>query len=168
MGIIGSQKYCIILQDVRRYATAGLNRLMIRKLIVVLLLGISLCSTSSAQRSRCLKYEPEVVELNGTIHRQTFPGRPNYESIKEGDEPETYWILKSKKAICVRADSSDDGNESEANVTRIQLVLDQRQYVIYKSMLGKKVTVKGTLFHSISGHHHTKVLLTVLEIRRPG
>jgi hypothetical protein len=48
---------------------------------------------AAAQQQECLAYEPAVVQLIGTISKKTFPGPPNYESIKKGDKPETYWVL---------------------------------------------------------------------------
>ncbi len=35
-----------------------------------------------------------LIELKGKIFRHTFPGVPNYQSIEEGDAPETRWVLE--------------------------------------------------------------------------
>lgn len=40
----------------------------------------------------CLK-DGDTVSLVGKVWRETFPGRPNYQSIEDGDEPETVWAL---------------------------------------------------------------------------
>src|SRR5215813_15064234 len=50
----------------------------------------------------CLSYEPTVVKLRGTIISRTFPGPPNYESIREGDTPEAYWLLVLPRPACVK------------------------------------------------------------------
>jgi hypothetical protein len=113
-----------------------------------------------------LQYEPNVVQISGTIYRRTFPGPPNYENVSSGDSPETYWFLKLPGPACVLADSTNELSEAETNVTRIQLVLNGEQYSEFKNVLGKKASVSGTLFHAITGHHHTKVLLRVESIRR--
>jgi hypothetical protein len=42
----------------------------------------------------------------------------------------------------------------------LQLVLS----VPRKELIGKKVIVKGTLFHAHTGHHHTDVLMNVESI----
>jgi hypothetical protein len=97
--------------------------------------------------------------LRGKIRRETFAGPPNYESIKSGDAPETYWILHLAKPICV------SGEEPEKNVSDIQLILSADQYPRHKGLLGKRVVVSGKLMHAETGHHHTSVLLTVAEIR---
>ncbi|HKQ90388.1 MAG TPA: DUF4431 domain-containing protein [Blastocatellia bacterium] len=124
-------------------------------------IGISAPRSAAAQ---CLAYEPKVVRLSGVIVRETHPGRPNYESIANGDEPETIWVLKLKKEICVIA--SDDINVEADNEKEIQLVLEAEQYRRYRRLLGQRVTVSGRLFHSHTGHHHKALLLKTNEIRK--
>src|SRR5262245_45678046 len=120
--------------------------------------------TPGSVTTQCLEYEPKLVSLSGVIVRETHPGRPNYESIANGDEPETIWVLKLKKAICVLA--SDDINVKEKNEKEIQLVLEAEQYRRYRRLLGQRVTVSGALFHSHTGHHHKTLLLKTDDIRR--
>jgi hypothetical protein len=124
-------------------------------------IGISTPGSAAAQ---CLEYEPKVVRISGVIVRETHPGRPNYESIANGDEPETIWVLKLKKAICVLA--SDDINVEADNEKEIQLVLEAEQYRRYRRLLGQRVIVLGKLFHSHTGHHHKTLLLKTDEIRK--
>ncbi len=38
------------------------------------------------------------VVLRGKIFQHTFPGVPNYESIEDGDYPETRWVLEIPKS----------------------------------------------------------------------
>jgi hypothetical protein len=121
-------------------------------------------STPGSVEAQCLEYEPKVVRLSGVIVRETHPGRPNYESIANGDEPETIWVLKLKKTICVLA--SDDINVEADNEKEIQLVLEADQYRRYRRLLGQRVTVSGKLFHSHTGHHHKTLLLKTAEIRK--
>ena len=128
-------------------------------ILLVLLLGGGFSVNDQATQD-CLSYEPATVTLKGKITRTTFAGPPNYESIKKGDEPETYWILHLTSTVCV------SGDEPEKNVSDIQLVfIDDKQYARYKDLLGKQVVANGKLFHAISGHHHTNVLLKVEEIK---
>ena len=116
------------------------------------------------QSKDCLKYEPDTVKVVGVIERDTFPGRPNYESIKNGDKSEVYWILKLSKSVYVIGKPNDDLNVSENDITEIQLVLTEEQYNVYRKLIGKKVIVSGTLFHSISAHHKTTVLISVVKM----
>ena len=115
--------------------------------------------------AECVNYEPDSVALVGKIIRKTFPGRPNYRDIKTGDEPETCWILILAKSLCVNA-KADVYYESESEINQVQLVfMGHNEYQKYKNLVGKNVIVRGQLFHMMTGHHHTKVLITVQEIQ---
>jgi Domain of unknown function (DUF4431) len=47
----------------------------------------------------------------------------------------------------------------------MQLVfMDGNGYQNYKDVVAKNVVATGTLFGSISAHHHTRVLLTVKKL----
>jgi hypothetical protein len=131
------------------------------------LLAAALCATTLRIEARsCLPYEPKPVTLAGTIVRQTFPGPPNYEDVKTGDTPEMIWVLRLATPICVAPDGpTEDYNDPESNVRELQLIfMDGAGYTKYRSLLGKPVSVSGTLSHAITGHHHTKVMVVVREI----
>jgi hypothetical protein len=134
---------------------------------LVNLILATVCAAQQHPSTECLSYEPTVVKLTGTIVRETFPGPPNYQSTREGDQPETYWILKLASPVCVDAAKTDDVNRAQADVRSIQLVFpDNAGYKKYKDLISKEVVATGTLFGSISGHHHTAVLLTVKELTK--
>ncbi|MFZ1980474.1 MAG: hypothetical protein WAU61_04145 [Smithella sp.] len=108
-----------------------MNRKYIIAIIVMLLMLPSIIF------AECVNYEPDSVSLTGKIIRKTFPGRPNYENIKTGDEPETYWILILAKSLCVNAKPSVY-YESETGINQVQIVfMDHNQYQKYKIWLGK-------------------------------
>ena len=134
---------------------------------LVFLLALTLSAPAFTQRRQatCLNYEPAMVTLTGTIKPRTFAGPPNYESIKKGDAREDVWLLQLTKPICMSA--SGDA-EAEKNVTNLQLVFSEgeQQYKQYRALKDRRVTVTGTLFHQTTGHHHTKVLLTVTRIKK--
>lgn len=113
----------------------------------------------------CLKYEAEGTVISGTIKRLTVPGRPNYESVRKGDEPVVIWVLTLPTPICVDADES---NEAEENVRDMQLALPggPADFRRYRAMSGRKVRLRGSLFHSHTIHHRTSVLMDVSEIKR--
>jgi len=116
--------------------------------------------TAYALAQGCLSYDVAGAQLTGTISKKTFPGPPNYESVRRGDKPETYWILHLARPICTTAGRDDD---AESNVTGIQLILTPKQYALYRKFVGGRARVKvtGKLSHAITGHHHTQVLLEV-------
>lgn len=120
-------------------------------------------AAEDARQPSCLRYE-SAVRLRGTIRRETFPGRPNYESVERGDEPETIWLLQLARPLCATADGED--SESERDVHEVQLVLTPRQYQRWRTLVGARVVAAGKLFHSSTGHHHTRVLLNVSELKK--
>jgi hypothetical protein len=87
--------------------------------------------------AECVNYEPDLVSLTGKIIRKTFPGPPNYENIKTGDQPETYWILILTKPFCVNADTNDSLYSSESGIKQVQLVFMGNEYQKYKTFIGK-------------------------------
>jgi hypothetical protein len=122
--------------------------------------------TAYASAQGCLSYDVAGVQLIGTISKKTFPGPPNYESIRRGDQPETYLILHLARPICTTA-SADD--EAESSITDLQLILPltmpPKDHAHLKKLAGRKdVMVSGKLMHAISGHHHTPVLVEVKAI----
>jgi hypothetical protein len=142
-----------------------MERIVIRNINgLIILLFIALAGSAIA--AECLKYEPSNATLCGTIIETTYPGPPNYESVKDGDRPEIYWVLHLDVPICTRGEADNELNASEENIKEVQLVLKEKQYNLYKDLVGTKVCVFGSLFHAISGHHHTIVLLTVKEIKK--
>jgi len=117
-----------------------------------------LLSTINVSAGQTHQYEPFIDTLTGVIHRETFPGTPNYESIKDGDEIESYWILFLDHPIAVQQGSEVD--VAESNVSKTQIIPSSpAQYKKYHNLIGKRVRVIGKLMHQISGHHKTKVLI---------
>jgi hypothetical protein len=76
----------------------------IRYIPAALIAATVLVSTNSAMGqstslSPCLSYEPAVVTLSGTLVRKTFPGPPNYKSVKKGDKPEKLVSRFARKRV---------------------------------------------------------------------
>ena len=111
-----------------------------------------------AGRVPCLHYEPALVRLSGILEKKTFPGPPGY-GESSTDKPETAWVLRLVDAICTTGPG--DVNPSERDVRDVQLVARGNMLTRFQELAGKGVSASGTLFHSQSGHHHTKVLLAV-------
>ncbi len=107
-------------------------------------------------------YEPKIERLNGTLILLTFPGKPNYTSIKDGDAAETcpYLILDKPIDVVMKpviAANSKIGYEPENNIRLVQLiVMNKPDRKIMKN--GIKISVNGALFGASTGHHHAKVL----------
>jgi Domain of unknown function (DUF4431) len=117
----------------------------------------------NAAYGQCLSYSGRV-QLDGVLERKTFPGPPNYESVEAGDAPETAWILKLKQTACVMEGDRNQENIAVPAVTEIQLVMTPDQYREHAAQVGRHITVSGELFHSVTGHHHTEILLDKVEL----
>lgn len=104
--------------------------------------------------AHCLEYGAN--SLSGTLVRQTYPGPPDYKSVTSGDQPVVIWVVVLDQAICVV--DSNRRLPKESYQREVQVVLEAAQYEQYRNLLGKKVTVTGTLLH---GHADYKWLLIV-------
>ena len=84
----------------------------------------------------------------------------------DGKHKAHFPALRLAAKITVKADSKSElSNETEQNVDLIQLVLtDDKLWPQFKTLIGKNVSVSGSLYHSHTGHHYTKVLCDVSSI----
>ena len=130
--------------------------------LLTLLLFAWLAFTPGDARSQCLKCVPNMVTLEGVVYAKDFPGLPNYQSIRSGDERMRYWILRLNKPICVEGD--DFNNTRVSNVRDLQLAfMDGSFYKRYRAFVRRRARfqVSGSLFHQETGHHVTKILINV-------
>lgn len=116
-----------------------------------------------------VKYEPTVVELSGILELRTYPGPPNYESVKLGDESERCYYFKLIDPIDVfpvpgEKSLINDVIEKNIKVVQISLRNDSLFGRFKKSGLGKKLKLKGTLFHRHTGHHHAEIIMSVDDL----
>jgi len=119
----------------------------------------------AASSPACVSYEPAIVSLSGHLERRTYPGPPNYESIKNGDEPEVGFYLTLPQPLCTLAGDSNAPDEyPQQGVTLVQLVLDKAGYDKLQSSLDRKVTLQGGLSASFNGHHHAPLLLSNIKL----
>jgi Domain of unknown function (DUF4431) len=132
-------------------------------LISSLLFLVGSCSSASGQK--CLEYGP-TFSLTGTLRSKVFAGPPNYESIKRGDRKETAIILTLVPRTCTTGNDPNSVDVSETDIREMQLVVTKHaDWKINRRQMGKRVIATGTLFHAITGHHRTKVLIEVTGIR---
>lgn len=141
------------------------KKLITRMLLTLVFVLSFIAFACDAQSEECLSYWPVKVKLTGTIVRETFPGPPNYESIEDGDAPETFCILKPEKPVCVNGKEGDDLDVSETNVKAIQLVFHEVDCTSYRPLWLKKVSVSGTLYHGANAHHRSRILVEVTGIK---
>ena len=128
---------------------------------------VFLFATAPASVCAACLADGQAVEFEGMISRETFPGPPNYQSIDDGDKPETVWILTIDSANCVVGESMEGGKQYEVAkaTSRFQLVFSAgSDYERYKALVERRVKVVGQLFAGHTGHHHTKALIDVKEL----
>jgi hypothetical protein len=105
------------------------------------------------------------VTLQGKLIRHTFPGVPNYESIEDGDYPETRWVLEIPKTEIRRLIDSKYVSENlyedsgEGWVQLIPAYTEQSP----QSFLNKQVVVKGYL-GTLASHIHTPATIEAKEM----
>ena len=134
-----------------------------KAMISILLLMMNINLYASNIRAKC---EPAIVELEGKLVLQTFPGPPNYESIKNGDDIERHLYLLLNGPIDVLKMPDDKYDEITKNVKILQLVVtsDDQYPKLRKLGVGTKIKINGTLFKRFTGHHHSRVLLQIKNI----
>lgn len=122
-------------------------------------------TSRSGEDSGWLHYEPEVVTLRGRLIETMEYGPPNYGENPESDSIEHPIILVLPRPVRVQGDPASELNtETVTGITRIQLVLPGNVGVDFPPHYEGEVEVTGTLFGSHTGHHHTKVLMSVEKL----
>lgn len=139
---------------------------MIGKFLCCCAIGLFTTWVSNVAIAKCLRItsEDDLVTIEGRLSLQVFPGRPNYENVAEGDEPEPTWIVTLDKKICI-----DDGGEfTDPNVMfdTVHVYTGHKDMEIeLRSMNGKLVRVTGRGFGAHTGHHHAPLVEEVESIQ---
>lgn len=121
------------------------------------LIGVCVADPSAAY---CLEYGMNT--LSGTLVRQTYPGRPDFESVTRGDEPVIIWVLVLDYSVCVVEGGYKSPREDYER--EVQVVLKEAEYALYRGLLGKRVDVIGTLRHGYADYK--PLLIEPVEIVR--
>ncbi|WP_374335619.1 DUF4431 domain-containing protein [Leeia sp.] len=115
----------------------------------------------AARAADCLHYAGAPLTLTGTVTLKTFYGPPNYGESPKTDAREVQAVLVLPKPICVAANPQ---TEEEAETGQRLITLVPPAGMRFKPYQGKTVVLTGTLFHAITGHHHTPVLMEVTRV----
>lgn len=133
--------------------------------VLNLLAALALGGPARHPALTCLRYEPDTVAITGTLVRRTFYGAPGYGEDPQRDAKEVGFYLELSAPVCTLEGKDDD---AATGVRLVQLVLDSAGYAGLRSRLDHTVTLHGTLFVAISGHHHAPLLLSVNRPVRVG
>lgn len=120
----------------------------------------TLCYLASNTKAECLRYDQNDTYLTGTVELRIFFGPPNFGEDPETDSKETQALLKLDQPICVIEDYK---KHQEAEINQTEITLAPHGSISLSKYAGKRIRVKGNLYHSDSGHHHTSVLISIAE-----
>jgi hypothetical protein len=111
--------------------------------------------------AKCFQYEQKGVTLTGTVAIETFFGPPNYGEDPDTDAKEKQAILKLDTPICVNEDLGPPIEDAEKNQIEVTLVPVGK--INFGQFANKHIQVTGSMYHAITSHHHTPVLLSVWD-----
>ena len=114
--------------------------------------------------SPCYDFDKAPVSLQGTMFSRIYFGSPNYGENPETDGRDTAALLLLDAPICVNA-NSETFSQGEFNVVLIQLAAIGIDPKGLFAGVGHRVEVSGPLFHSMTAHHRTPVLVEVNALR---
>lgn len=130
--------------------------------IVWKVLYISLVGCTALRVSACEKYGLPDTTLVGTVTLETFYGPPGYGESPKTDSKERQVILHLAKPLCTLSSDDEPAEQDQAKVTLVPL-----DNLSLQDFVGKVVAVRGSLFHAMTGHHHTDVLIAIREAPMP-
>ena len=105
----------------------------------------------------CVRANTDTVALTGMLKRDIYPGPPNFESVKHGDEPQAGFYLHLAAPVCV---ANPDLQSADTSAI-VQLNLDSAGYARLRPSLNHQTTVTGTLYGWENALHHVPVLMWV-------
>ena len=127
-----------------------------KRLFFLVLAALAIPAWVSADQP--LQYEPSVVEVSGTLvkGKQEHPNGTWFDFL----------LLKLPQPMSIKGDGEADSiNVSEDHITEIQVSsADEALLKKVWSMKQKKMTLKGTLFHSHTAWHVRELVLMVTAI----
>ncbi|XHS77797.1 DUF4431 domain-containing protein [Burkholderiaceae bacterium UC74_6] len=115
----------------------------------------------------CLQYDSEATQLSGTLFARVYYGPPGYGERPAEDSREGAWLLLLDAPICVTASPhpESDNNSFERDQIVVQLAAVHVSPGAIEGLVEKRVVVSGQLYHALTGHHRTPVLLDVHGIQ---
>jgi hypothetical protein len=132
---------------------------------IIALFGLALTTTVQARvrgpltPAGCLHLSrTEVVQVKGRLLVQTFPGRPNFESVAKGDEAERTYVVKLPKPICLDDDDQFADPAKRFDTVHVSTTMTDL-WPKLRAALGRSVVVSGEGLASFNGHHHAPLVV---------
>jgi hypothetical protein len=130
-------------------------------------LAVPVISDAVDPAAECLSYGDPSTSLSGTVFSRIYFGPPGYGETPAQDARERAVLLLLDAPICVTASAHPeaDNNSFERNVILIQLAAVHVKQELLERAQGQRVTVRGALYHALTGHHRTPVLVDVYSVQ---
>lgn len=123
-------------------------------LLILLILPFNIIA-----KNKIVKYEPQIVTLTGIIKFKTYAG-----PLEEEIYP---YLFLDHPIDVVSKNNTNPEDVLEKNVKVLQIAADDEtsnwSWKHENKFITKHVNVTGKLFHSISGHHHSRVLIEAIH-----
>jgi hypothetical protein len=103
----------------------------------------------------CDRYMQDTVALAGRLTWRVYAGRPNYESVASGDQPDTVIVLRLDRPLCTQASETWDAH---VDVSEVQLVLPADDFRAALHLRDAHFVLHGFLRGADWGWHHLAVL----------
>ena len=116
-------------------------------------------------------YEPDTCAIYGLLNKESFYGPPGYGEDPKKDAKEYCYVLKLKVPIDIKPKEGSDKNFDlpQYNVQRIQIFSNDKTVNDFlEGRIGDNVMLRGRLFGASTGHHHTPVIMEVIEYKYYG
>ncbi|MEE9647919.1 DUF4431 domain-containing protein [Enterobacter soli] len=127
---------------------------MLKRLLLAGFLSLLLTNMAFAD---CFS-EGDKIIANGVLKQETFPGPPNYESISDGDTPESVWVVNLDSEVSCAKDAQDWGSRKKMQVINTDSALKLTKYE------GQHINMNGVLVYAETGHDHTPLLINATSI----
>ncbi|MBF0476445.1 MAG: DUF4431 domain-containing protein [Deltaproteobacteria bacterium] len=131
-----------------------INRLRIIGLSLVLLTYICLTCSADAHGpgspDACIKPNADPVTLSGKLIKRNYKVANN--------KIEKVYVLRLNDKICT---NGDEIGGPYNGVKEVQVVITDSSNERLSVYQNRRINITGTIFHQISAHHHTQVLLEV-------
>jgi hypothetical protein len=111
----------------------------------------------------CVRFDPAVIELRGTLTTVTRYGPPNFGENPESDEKLNVPLLTLPDSLLFCAEPGRPADTETVHINQLQLNF-AKYGDVPAELLGREVLVTGTALLAVSGYHFTPVLLTVSRI----
>ncbi len=125
----------------------------------------------SIQSTDTYFYEPDTCSIYGLLNKELFYGPPGYGQTPKKDTKENCYVLRLAKPVTVKPTTGSDKDIDipQSNLLMIQIYSnDEKINNFLEGRIGERIMVRGRFMGAVTGHHHTPVIMEVLEYKYYG